>query len=112
VGLLCGLLALGCGGGGGASAEPSGGQTGGGESVEASPLRSCYPGVDQETCATAFSTAMMSCGENMQGTLPAEVAEGDAEATATAVATCARIAYQLGLEQAGAARAADCALER
>ncbi|MFN7699021.1 MAG: hypothetical protein ACK5U8_14065 [Deltaproteobacteria bacterium] len=137
VGLLCGLLALGCGGGGGVSAEPSGGQTGGGESAEpsfpmplaqflglvtaevlpdlcseASPLRTCYPGVEQETCATAFSTAMMSCGENMQGTLPAEVAEGDAEATATAVATCARIAYQLGLEQAGAARAADCALER
>jgi hypothetical protein len=79
---------------------------------EASPLRTCYPSIDAQVCATAFSTAMMSCGENMQGSLPAEVTEETADPVATAVATCARMAYQGGLEQAGAARAADCPLAR
>jgi hypothetical protein len=79
---------------------------------DASPLRTCYPSIDAQVCATAFSTAMMSCGENMQSSLPAEVTEETADPVATAVATCARMAYQLGLEQAGAARAADCPLAR
>lgn len=79
---------------------------------EASPLRTCYPSIDAQVCATAFSTAMMSCGENMQASLPAEVTEETADPVATAVATCARMAYQGGLEQAGAARAADCPLAR
>jgi len=79
---------------------------------DASPLRTCYPSIDAQVCATAFSTAMMSCGENMQGSLPAEVTEETADPVATAVATCARMAYQGGLEQAGAARAADCPLAR
>ena len=79
---------------------------------DASPLRTCYPSIDAQVCATAFTTAMMSCGENMQSSLPAEVTEDTADPVATAVATCARMAYQGGLEQAGAARAADCPLAR
>jgi hypothetical protein len=79
---------------------------------DASLLRTCYPSIDAQVCATAFSTAMMSCGENMQSSLPAEVTEETADPVATAVATCARMAYQGGLKQAGAARAADCPLAR
>lgn len=79
---------------------------------EASPLRTCYPSIDAELCANAFGTAMMLCGENMQSTLPAEVTEENADPVATAVATCARMAYQAGLEQAGVVRAADCSLAR
>jgi hypothetical protein len=79
---------------------------------DASPLRTCYPSIDAELCANAFGTAMMVCGENMQSTLPAEVTEESADPVATAVATCARIAYQAGLEQAGIVRATDCPLAR
>ncbi len=77
-----------------------------------SPLRTCYPAIDADLCANAFGTAMMVCGENMQSTLPAEVTEETADPVATAVATCARIAYQAGLEQAGIVRASDCPLAR
>ncbi|MBN8611621.1 MAG: hypothetical protein J0L92_13595 [Deltaproteobacteria bacterium] len=79
---------------------------------DASPLRTCYPSIDAELCANAFATAMMLCGENMQSTLPAEVTEENADPVATAVATCARMAYQAGLEQAGVVRATDCPLAR
>ena len=79
---------------------------------DASPLRTCYPSIDGELCANAFATAMMLCGENMQSTLPAEVTEENADPVATAVATCARMAYQAGLEQAGVVRATDCPLAR
>jgi hypothetical protein len=79
---------------------------------DASPLRTCYPSIDAELCANAFATAMMLCGENMQSSLPAEVTEENADPVATAVATCARMAYQAGLEQAGVVRATDCPLAR
>lgn len=79
---------------------------------ETSPLRTCYPTIDENGCARGFAAAMMACGENMQDSLPAQVDEQSADPVATAVATCARMAYQLGLEQAGFARAADCPLAR
>lgn len=79
---------------------------------DASLLRTCYPAMDGATCAQAFTIAMNACGDAMSDTLPPTVDQSSAEAVATAVATCARIAYQDGLAQAGIARTADCPLER
>ncbi len=80
--------------------------------ADTSPLRTCYPSTDADLCARAFTQAMMSCGEAMQSTLPPTVDEESADPIATAVATCARVAFQGGLEQAGIARTADCPLAR
>ena len=79
--------------------------------ADASPLRTCYPSLPAESCANAFMTAMMACGEGMQDVLPPTVDEETADPVALAVAGCARSAFQQGLAQAGVARTADCALE-
>jgi hypothetical protein len=135
------LAATGCGGSSEPAAEPAGGatssETAGAEAGAAdesmatsefvaqvtvaalpevcaddSPLRTCYPAIDGPTCGTAFSQAMTACADGMSETLPPTVDGETADAVASAVATCARIAYQSGVEQAGIARTADCALER
>ena len=80
--------------------------------ADASPLRTCYPSIDAQLCTAAFAQAMTSCGQAMASTLPPTVDEESADPVATAVATCARTAYQSGLEQAGVQRTTDCPLVR